>query len=301
MIKYLIIILITFAQATLNAEYLDPGALGTSASTIGNANIQGFAKTATTIFENPAGLYRIKSFSIEAFNTKLMKEVTHTNIAIAFNSIIGNVGLGYIDSRISNIFNTDLDVFDEIYTKSTFGYNSSILYFSHEVEQKGFVYGYSLKYYMMNMGSYSGHALNADFGILFNSFRDMEISLCAKNVLPGSPYRYSSDDYEVIPMQLIAGIKKHIFDIDILSQVQAKNTSNANLTKHFALNYTPGIMPFFSIFGGWKEYFILSNKHTGITWGVKLNISALELSYASEATEYYEEKNNNYFSLAINF
>ena len=121
--KLVLIIFILLSVNVINADILDPSLLGTNAGQIGIANVEGFSGDASTMFENPAGLYRINRISLASFKTTLMSEVHYNNVAIGVKTSIGTIGLGYISAKIYDIPHTGEDQFNEFYTINFFNYS----------------------------------------------------------------------------------------------------------------------------------------------------------------------------------
>ena len=121
--------------------------LGTSAKMIGIGNIEGFDNSASIVFENPAGLYRLEGISVGVFATEIMHEVLFKNMSLAFKTDFGTFGLGYMSATIDDIphtYETNTNRYDVSYY---FGYESAIAKLCYQNSlSKEINYGFSLNY-----------------------------------------------------------------------------------------------------------------------------------------------------------
>ena len=90
-----VIVCLLFLTNNLNAaSYLMITDLGSSAEMIRKGNIEGFSTGANSLFENPAGLYRVEKLSASVFSSEIMDEVSYVNYSLALNTSIGIFGFG---------------------------------------------------------------------------------------------------------------------------------------------------------------------------------------------------------------
>ena len=86
------------------ADYALIPHLRTSARQIALGNVLGFSDSADSVFENPAGLYRVNQFSTSLFSSKLMDEAHYFNVALSGQLPMGRVGFGYMTVKGYDIF-----------------------------------------------------------------------------------------------------------------------------------------------------------------------------------------------------
>ena len=101
--------------------------VGTSAKSIGIANITGFEQSASAIFENSASLYGIKTASFAAFQTDfLLGESKFTCYSAAMRLGPGVLAAGVMDNRVAGIKNTAADGNNEYLSVGTFDFQNAI-------------------------------------------------------------------------------------------------------------------------------------------------------------------------------
>ena len=97
--------------------------------------VEGMNFTAASVFENPASLSRIDRFSSSFFMTQLMEEVMYQNIALAFRTKIGVLGLGFMTVGVDEIPKTlERKFFDgsEYFVDYYFNYQNSMAKASYQ-------------------------------------------------------------------------------------------------------------------------------------------------------------------------
>ena len=114
------------ASPTFSANYDLITDFGTSADMISIGNIQGFSDSSSAIFDNPAALHTIKTFSMDVFSSTVFTEVTYQTISLAFPLLKGTVGLGYMSSGVEDIPVTYLDGNGFVQTNTSFSVKSSV-------------------------------------------------------------------------------------------------------------------------------------------------------------------------------
>ena len=109
----LISLLVSFVPTFGIADYFEVTEIGSSAQSIRIGNIEGFSSFSNSIFENPAGLYRLNKVSGTLFTSKLMNEVNYLNGSIAYRFKFGVLAFGYFDASVSGIPFTEEVFYDD--------------------------------------------------------------------------------------------------------------------------------------------------------------------------------------------
>ncbi|MFC1770864.1 hypothetical protein ACFLZV_03160 [Candidatus Margulisiibacteriota bacterium] len=307
-ILFMMIVFLAVSCIGLNAsggEALLLTELGTSARMIGLGNIEGFEDGAATIFENPAGLKRVKGLSIAAFGTKLMGEVDYRNIGVALETDFGAFGIGFMDASVGGI----------PHTMQVSGWYDIEYYYRYENMLGKLAYGLGINewlqvgcaanYYKNSMDSYSSEGWNLDVGMIME-LEPLEVSLVGKNVLRSLKLKYedsSDSNYsgeESYPYMIVLGGKYNLGDFDILGQVKGREDRSRNLI-NLGLHYSPWFLKLLHMYGGYKEYFGTKNVLHIQTLGVGLNLFGLRVDYAYENCDHVDYSTNHYMSLSMAF
>ena len=145
---------------------------GVSAGMIRLGNIEGMSDYADSVFNNPAALNRINSFSSSFFTTTFMEEVVYHNGALALRLPVGVFGLGYMSLGMDDIPHTiEVDAFDRTYYEIDyyFKYANSLIKAAYGFSSSNFVhYGIAATYYMTEFDTGEGAGYNVDAGVLLN-------------------------------------------------------------------------------------------------------------------------------------
>lgn len=115
-----LVVLLLWSCSGFAADYLTPLDLGSSAKSIGLGKLEGFAYDSSLVFENAAGLHKLKGYSLSLFSTQLMGEVKYTYLSLSRD----NWAFGYMSARVDDIAKT-IDKGDE-----GFAENGSTEYFN---------------------------------------------------------------------------------------------------------------------------------------------------------------------------
>lgn len=293
-----------FSSALWSSEALLLTDLGTSAQMIALGNIEGYSRSACAIFENPAGLYKIKKFSMAAFTTRLFSEVSFRNVALAWATPIGTIGAGYMSADVSDIPSTYLDTSkqQQFQVDHYFRYDNILAKLAYQgTPFKFFHAGGSLNYYTSRMDQYKSAGWSIDLGGLFD-FQPFQLSVILKNAIPLTKITYTNDadsDYKGEETQQFNTnwtLIYHWADFNFLGQYKTVS-HHANPLRAYGIHYTPSFIPLISVYGGYKEYYQYIVDVANIyTVGIGLNLFALQFHYAYEKSDHYEFDNNNYFS-----
>jgi hypothetical protein len=300
-----LVVLVCISTNLRAASYLMITDLGSSAEMIRRGNIEGFSVGSNAIFENPAGLHKIKVISTSVFSSQIMKEVEYKNISIAVNSSVGVFAIGYMDAGVDDIPRTKKNENDDvIYQVDTFEYKNRVIKAGYQKSiTKDLHLGASAVGYMNEMYTYSGSGYSIDVGALY-SFSDLTVSLFARNLIPTKVEYSDSDDVEYkgeedLPLQVVFGMKYPFGDLDIMGQFKF---DGVNSLMSAGLDYTPHfIWDVLTISAGYKEFSVLDSISNTVTLGVGLNLFGLSIDYAYEKSDHFEYDANNFASVGFDF
>ena len=307
MIVLAVIMCLAFPKAVNGASYLMISDLGTSAEVIRRGNIEGFSTGANSVFENPAGLYRVKRLSSSVFATQLMQEVTYRNVAVAFNSGLGVFALGYMDAGVDDIITTrKVGEGDNatIVADGVFSYKNRVIKFGYQNSlTESFHLGVNVSGYLNEIHTYLGMGYNMDAGLVYQ-FSGLEMSLFARNIIPLKvTYTDSEDpDYvgeEEMPLQVVFGASYGFGDIDIMGQIKF---DGVNSLMSAGVEYQPQFLwNVLSISAGYKEYSVLDKISNTVTLGAGIHLFGVSLDYAYEQSDHFEYDTNSFASVGFNF
>ena len=89
-------------------------------------------------------------------------------------------------------------------------------------------------------------------------------------------------------------------DLDVMGQMKILGSSK-KLAKSAALNYTPSLIPFIRVSGGYKEFPVLNEIRGKVSVGLGIDVFGNQFDYAYEHSDHPEYSGIHYFSLALNF
>lgn len=306
MIKYLISLLLISASCLFAANYKDYNIqteYGISAQSIALGSVEGFSGSATSIFENPAGLYRVKNYSLSIFKSSIMNyQVLYNSVAFAANTPFGKIGLGFYEAASFDIpeNGTYIEGGQTKYqTTDTFDYKSSIYKLSYQSElTPNLYYGTSFTLYSHRYYDVNGKGSNVDAGLIYLK-NNTEYSFLLRNAFPGAQVNYSGYDSENIPTHMVVSAKRKVWHVDAYTQM--KKIRSFYLPS-FGFSITPKRMSYIEFITGFKEQLdVTYNRHKRWTFGIGLNLFDLNFYYAYERSDYILQDGKNYFSMHYNF
>jgi hypothetical protein len=307
--KIIVILSILFLSVTAygKARYFIPSDIGTSAQMIRLGNIEGFSHTASSVFENPAALYRISRLSGSMFTTTMMDEVLYQNLALAVRTDYGVFGFGYMSAGVDDIFSTAMNPeTEEFYSIGTFKYENMMAKLAYQFSQNEHLhFGLGGTFFKTEMDTIKGTGYNFDAGVVLD-FDDLQVSYVVRNISQGMAVDYIDEDVatyngqEEIPLQTALSIKYRIGDFNIFSQFKQIG-NNSSLMKSFGLNYRPSFVPYINISAGIKEFLVLDQVHNNTVLGVGLDLFGINFDYAYESSEHIQFNHKHYFSVAVSF
>jgi len=310
---FLIFLMIGLCSGRLWAggDYFMVSDVGSSARTIRKANIEGFSNLSSGIFENPASLYQTNQWSVSAFTTTLMNEVTYKNIALSAKLPIGTIGLGYMSAGVTDIPYTYENHFgiapndpsyddSEFDVASYFEYNNTMAKLSYEISQTEHLhFGVSAVYYNTNLFTYKGQGVNFDAGFVIDG-GPLALSVSAKNIIPSLKVKYNNGESENLPLQTTYGARYRWGDLDLLGQIRTVGSSR-QILKSGGIAYRPFFANFFEISGGYREFEVINTTKNDFTLGIGLTIFDISLDYAYETSEHIEFNGKHYFSVGFGY
>lgn len=279
-------------------DYLMISDVGTSAETIGAGNVEGFNYAASTVFENPAGLQRISNQSISMFTTKVMNEVSYSNMAYAIKTKKGTFGVGFMLASVydapSTIINQE-SADKEIVDNGTYDYQSVQYKLSYARTLKENLHiGVSTTFYDVKLDTIHGHGNDFDSGILYKK-GEVDYSLFARNFLPFRRIEYSNDQAERLPFQIVGSLRYPIKSFEIMPQLRYQQR---NILPSLGVVYTPTMLPFVNFSAGYRQHLTTTNENRqNLTCGIGLNLYGLYFNFAYERSDYIPLDNKSYFSI----
>ena len=294
-------VLITFSK--LNAQNIFPiNSIGTSAGSIGIGNIEGFSKSANTLFENPASLFTISTFSISGFYSEfLMGDLKFNSISAAYRFPFGILGIGTMKLGIDTIPYTGTNAFNEFIELSQFAYTDqwTKLSFQNSLSEE-LNWGISLVNYSKSLKDLSGSGWNVDSG-LFLKYPQFSASFTARNILAGQKMIYSNGSKENLPLQIVCGISGKLGWFDIYGQLKT-GWSSPKFLKSIGAKFQPKFLgDLFYLSSGISESEVFDQIKSNFSIGTGLDLGGIQTHFAYQPSEYFGQFSQYYFSAAINF
>jgi hypothetical protein len=299
--KKLTLLLILFGVFSIRpinaANYYLLTDVGSSAESIGLASVEGFNRSSNSIFENPAGLKFTSNKSISFFTTSFMNEIYYSNFSISGKTPWGNIGIGFMESKVQNIPFTGEDAQKQFFTKSFFDYQNTISKLSYQTTMSKDIYiGASLVMYRSALWNIFGNGSNVDLGILYDG-PDYAISSFGRNIIPNNYVRFSNQASELLPFQWVTSIKYKMAPFHLFGQYALKESRSLYSG---AIRYTPSPDSIFNLSIGIKQFLTANVVNTNATLGMQLNLSGFNVYFAYERSDYFELDHKNYLSVSLN-
>jgi len=331
-IKGLIIfmILATFHLYASTSQYNLLTDVGTSARMVRLGGVEGFSSLANNVFENPAGLYRVRYFSSSVFTTRFMNEVSYYNLSAGMRLKLGMVGVGLMGTVIDGIPNTREVVKNngrtEFEIEDYFNYMSWLAKGAYQFSLSENVHmGASFSYFYTQFGdAVKGKGYNGDVGLIIDSEK-LEFSMSIKNIIPSlkvaytdtSPTQNSTGQIEPLPLQTFYGVKYKMNYFNVYGQLKTSGTGKGVL-KSVGVEFTPPVFSFIHFSGGYKQTLQAAQAIEGDLFidkiygtksmGIGLDLFGVSFDYAFESIANREKKHylkgydqKHYFSMALSF
>jgi len=312
-----------FYAAEDSALYFLPTEVGTSARMIRLGNIEGFSNNASSVMENPAGLYRVRKMSTSFFTTKFMDEVQYLNGSLAVRMPVGVLALGYSGVGVQDIPDT-YEVDEEYKSKGSFALDKSLYKVGYQLSVSRYLhFGACANYNTYTLGKVSAKGYNADVGFILDS-DSLDFSFVAKNVFSSLPMRYtdntetqvvdgidnsSQGKEEKLPFQTSYSLRYSMGQFQLFGQLRTEGVER-RFVKSAGINFNPRFLPMFHVSGGYKQrHYVRSIEaeldkdyvRGGWVAGVGLDLYNISFDYAYEKSEHIQFENKHYFSIGMSF
>ena len=305
----LISLLVSFVPTFGIADYFEVTEIGSSAQSIRIGNIEGFSSFSNSIFENPAGLYRLNKVSGTLFTSKLMNEVNYLNGSIAYRFKFGVLAFGYFDASVSGIPFTEEVFYDdtsEFEATSYFNSTNSLMKVALQFSQSDTLHwGISGSLFKQSIYTTEGNGMNIDAGLIIDS-DPLMLSISLKNVMSSMKVEYTNGGKENLPLQTVGSMRYTLSDLQFYGQFKTIN-SNRLFLKSAGISYRPSFLSIIEISGGYREVPVLKKTKSRLNGGVGLELTGLQFDYAFEikldndGLDLNEFNQFHYFSFGFKF
>ncbi len=308
MMRYLILLfcfIFSLSHLAYGSNFSLISDMGATAQSIALGNIEGSSRSADAIFSNPAGLYRVRYYSLSLFQTTVMNDINYLNASLCKNTAFGKFGIGYYLASVNDIPFTAVDTNnDEFIIKEKFSYKNTVakLAYQKKITRRLHV-GLTYSKYKVSFHEITGNGYGLDFGLL-RIFRYFTFSTFIQNLNQGSiNYSNASDPTyhasEKLPLSVSTSLRYPLFGMIFYPQIKYYNN---NFLPSIGIQYKPIFMPFLKFNVGYRQLLDYSNQiHSKSSLGFDLKLLTLTFQYAYERSEYILQDHISYFSLTYNF
>lgn len=272
---------------------------GASARFVAVGGVDGFFQSASSVFENPAALYRIKQAGFSFFTSTVMNEAKYNQVSFVTNTDIGRFGLGYMSVAVNDLFDTGEDSQNKFYVKQTFNSNNAVFKFAYQNSLSPDLHvGGNLVYYKTGFHDVSGSGNNVDLGLLWVQNWG-QVSFSVKNILWDRSVSYGDGKTETLATDVVLGYGTKVFDeVDVMGQVTRRQDDTLFSA---GLVYRPSFLPYVSVMGGYRDYLVLGAPKNKLAAGLGLHLFSLDFYYAYEKSDHVEFDGKHSFSVDVNF
>ncbi|NDD66588.1 hypothetical protein EBZ35_02920 [bacterium] len=279
--------------------------VGTSADFVANASIIGMSSSAAGIFENPAGLIRIKSGSASLFSASFMNEVTYQNAAVGVLLPFGFLGVGYMEAGVSNIPHTGVNSGNEFYVRDWYDYKDSLIRLAYQanVEQVG-SFGVAVTQYSRHAFNATASGMGVDVGYVWQN-PSLECSVFLRHLLTTqggmmTTYENGGTRWEDMPLEPTVGLR---YFVGPWGFVAAQYTALGRYSLWAgSVRLYPIASNLLAVNAGLKQFLVDEKISHGFTMGVSLELMTLSTHYAYEVLEDHPEYNGkHYVSVSFDF
>jgi hypothetical protein len=311
--KYLILLIATllYALPAYAADYFMPISAGSSARMVRVGHIEGFSNQAHSVFDNPAGLYRIDKFSTSLFTTTFMEDVVYQNLSVAYRMPYGVLGVGYSAVGVNGLIATEKRLFDpgsgdpsdpyqyELIGVNTFDYGNRMFKIGYQFPQNDFIsWGIGATYYTSTISTLNASGINLDAGVVVD-LDPLSFSATAKNLMPGSGVAYSNGKSEKLPLDVTVGVQYLLQDVELLGQLKFADGTPRKLLQAYGVTYHPEFLPFITLSGGYSEVAVIRDIRKSYTAGIGFDLDGISFDYAYETSDNVVYNSKHYFSLGF--
>ncbi len=334
-----LLIALVLAASVAGASYaeqsgfaIDPTYIGVGARPLGMGKAYvAVAEDADTIFMNPAGLGKIKSWKLTTMYSNFMGDVKYSVLGGVIPMETGSLGFGYITSRVDGIWIMDANATSTTHwpTPSSLGeYSNSVGFVSYGFPLEkvaGFgkdVYvGANLKYFdQQGSGTdeayyAGGRGIDVDLGVLYSPQGWLSLGLTQQNAIPssfGGAVTYRSGVEESVPSITKAGAKIAVFGeedlaliespfkLNLAADIDLYNTENRPMGAHIGAEFMPN--DYLSLRAGIDRdpnpSTVDISEATNLTLGAGLKIAGIRFDYAYHPYSSISENATHFFSLS---
>lgn len=279
------------------ADYMQIVDVGTSARQVALGGIYGFSNGSDTVFENPAGLYRIQHSGMSFFTTTFMSEVYYNCFTLSGQTPIGSVGFGYMEATVFDLSNTGMTDQNVVYEKGLFDYKDSVYKLSYGVSPyANFHLGMSFVYYSKSFFDINGRGSDIDLGAIYDGDR-YQLSVGIENAFTNDVL-FNEGKIEHLVRRVRYGGKYRFNEFDVYGQITQAN-SRALLAS--GLIYHPTFLSYIHLIFGAHDFLVLNDQKRTGSMGVGLDLLGVNVFYAYEKSDYVLNDNKHYFSMNVNF
>jgi hypothetical protein len=272
--------------------------IGSTAEYIAVGGNEAVSLGAHNIFNNPSMIGKERSKSLSLFTTTLMENVQFRSIAVSKQWKKLSLGLGYMDSVVSDIPET-IEGSDTFEVSDYYGALFSVYKAGIAYECAPYItVGFAANYYFNKIYSVSGSTINGDIGLLYKRDRVM-VSATSKNIFQTNQVEYDNDGLEALP--LVSTLAAHIYLPYIEPMGQMRLYSGKESTYSFgALIHLPKFS-YLDILVGYKTSYYLDELKERVSFGFGLNMFDLIVHYTYETSNSVAFNHNSYFSISYLF
>lgn len=295
--------ILLFMSSIIEGAYLSPITdMGTSARTVALGQVEGLHSGAERIFESPTPIKSLSGARYGMFHVKLAdQESGYFCFSTVMRAGGAQIGFGIASLSIPNIDLTGLDSGNKIIAVNTIQVNERMVKagIAYPLFDDHLGIGGSVHYYEQNLYTVVGKGVNTDVGITL-MFDEFDLSLTGKNLLWFSKMSYG-DGASLLdfPARLQLSGRVSVFShLNLFSQ-GLYDFSNGHVLKSLGVEYMPIFLEdYFRLYGGWGETSIGSLVKSRYSVGIGLNLSALDIQFYYQLTDYV--LNNSQYGISVN-
>ncbi len=304
--KWVVLCLILgFAQGVLfAATYQDISELGTSAGMIGRGNVGGFSDTASGLLENPVGMSRSCN-SVSAFYTQLFGDIDYVTGAVSHQVTPEiTVGIGAVVEINPNNDITSTNDANEVISEGTFiAYTSQAILGADFKLAKDLNLGITWTQYTRKQSDLEGSGGDLGLGVRY-AHTSGEFLVYGKNIL-GKSMTYNTDTSEKFAPETGMAYKsppiQELHNTEFFGQIRYLSDDNI-LLKGIGIRIYPLDNPYLGLSLGYKDKQQAgSAMRSLLSAGVSLSLGNLRFDYAYDTTDVYQQENQHYFSMSLQF
>ncbi len=297
-LRKLILILLLVSSPLYAASLQMITDLGTSARMIGIGRVEGFDTTAAALFENPASLYNLENISLSGFSTRLIDQVDYFNTAVAYKSPIGTLAVGVMQAAVTDIPLSVKSGGVVSYAGQDFGYRNVVGKLGYQLTPMDHVHiGAALNLYYQEIYTTIGKGYNTDVGAIWE-LDQLTLSAALKNVIFFKDMNYSNGSSEDIPVQGTLAARYAMDEVDLYGQIRMPELKKQILPSA-GIKYQPhsGLLYFSA---GYNGFLVMDKPKSTIAIGLGLDLAPVHVNFAYDKSDYFEQDNRYFISLAVN-